>query len=110
MEHYRERNISDFILSGSSYDAIWAMALGVDHATEMIKTNNSSGCSHLPGKLVSLENFDYHNQLMGCVLRKSFHQVNFTGITVSYKGEITSYIRLYMTVGSKSINMRKHHY
>ena len=82
-EHYQSQNISEFILSGSSYDAVWAMALGLHYASERVKANDSSGCNHLTGNLVTLENFDYHNELMGCVLRKSFHQVNFTGITVS---------------------------
>ena len=82
MEHYQAQNISDFILSGSSYDAVWVMALGLDYASEKVSRNDSNGCDHLPGKLVPLENFDYHNELMGCVLKKSFHQVNFTGITV----------------------------
>ena len=58
------------------------MALGLDHALERVNRNDSSGCDHLPGKLVPLEKFDYHNELMGCVLKKSFHRVNFTGITV----------------------------
>ena len=82
MERYQIQNITEFILSGSSYDAVWAMALGLHHAAETVKRNDSSGCGHLPGKLVPLENFDYHNELMGCILRKSYHQVNFTGITV----------------------------
>ena len=64
------------------------MALGLDYASERISSNDSSGCGHLPGKLVPLEKFDYHNQLMGCVLRKSFHQVNFTGITASYHAQL----------------------
>ncbi len=81
-DYYRELKITDFILSGSSYDAVWAMALGLHCASERVSSNDSSGCDHLPGKLVPLEMFEYHNQLMGCVLRKSFHEVNFTGITV----------------------------
>ena len=59
------------------------MALGLHHASERVKKNDSSGCSHLSGNLVNLEDFDYQNELMGCILRKSFHEVNFTGITVS---------------------------
>ena len=30
-----------------------------------------------------LEKFDYHNEVMGCVLRKSMENVDFEGITVS---------------------------
>ena len=59
------------------------MAIGLHHASERVRINDSSGCSHLSGNLVNLEDFDYQNELMGCVLRKSFHEVNFTGITVS---------------------------
>ena len=81
-DYYQALNITDFILSGSSYDAVWAMALGLHYASERVSSNDSNGCDHFPGKLVPLEKFDYHNQFMGCVLRKSFHQVNFTGITV----------------------------
>ena len=81
-QNYQAQNISDFILSGSSYDAVWAMALGLDHASERVRANDSTGCNHLPGRLVTLESFDYHNELMSCILRLSFHEVNFTGITV----------------------------
>ena len=60
------------------------MALGLDIASERVNRNDSSGCGHLPGELVPLENFTYKNEMMGCVLRNSFHQVNFSGITVSH--------------------------
>ena len=80
---YQAQNISEFILSGSSYDAVWAMALGLHYASERVRRNDRSGCEQLSGNLVQLENFDYQNKLMGCILRKSFHEVNFTGITVS---------------------------
>ena len=81
--HYQAQNISEFILSGSSYDAVWAMALGLHYASERVRRNDHSGCEQLSGNLVKLENFDYQNKVMGCILRKSFHEVNFTGITVS---------------------------
>lgn len=59
------------------------MALGLHRASERVKRNDSSGCDHLSGNLVKLEDFDYQNQMMGCVMRQSLHEVNFTGITVS---------------------------
>ena len=60
------------------------MALGLHNASERVRVNDSSGCGHLPGKLVPLEKFDYLNDRMGCVLRNSFQQVSFRGITVSH--------------------------
>ena len=80
---YQAQNISEFILSGSSYDAVWAMALGLHSASERVRKNDSSGCEQLSGNLVKLEHFDYQNTMMGCILRQSFHEVNFMGITVS---------------------------
>ena len=83
LQEERYQKLTEFILSGSLYDATWAMALGLHIASEMVMMNNSSGCDHVPGRLVPLEDFDYMNGRMGCVLRKSFHQVHFHGITVS---------------------------
>ena len=72
---------------GVDYDAIWAMALGLHNASERVRMNDSSGCGHLPGKLVPLEQFDYWNQMMGCVLQRSIAEVHFIGITVSSQNQ-----------------------
>ena len=81
-ERYQDLNLTEFIIAGTEFDATWAMALGLHIASLRISMNDSSGCEDLPGELVSLEEFDYLNDKMGCVLRNSFQQVNFTGITV----------------------------
>ena len=83
MEPYKSQNLSEFIVSGSEFDATWAMALGLQNASERVKSNDSQGCDHLPGRLVPLEEMDYMNQRMGCVLRDSFQHVSFSGVTVS---------------------------
>ena len=83
MERYRSQNLSEFIISGSEFDATWAMALGLQTASERVRSNDSRGCDHLPGRLVPLEELDYMNQRMGCVLRDSFQHVTFSGVTVS---------------------------
>lgn len=75
-------NLTEFIVAESEFDAIWVMALGLHSASERVRMNDSSGCDHLPGELVPLEEFDYVNDRMGCVLRNSFQQVRFRGITV----------------------------
>ena len=82
MNRYREMNFTEFILSGSLYDAMWALAMGLHNASDLLSRNDSSGCDHLPGQLVPLEEFDYQNERMGCVLRRGFSQVHFSGITV----------------------------
>ena len=83
-DRYQELNLTEFILAGSEYDAMWAMALGLHEASERVRLNDSSGCGHLPGELVPLEQFDYLNEKMGCVFRESFQQVTFRGITVRF--------------------------
>ena len=84
MEQYKSQNLTEFILSGAVFDAVWAMCLGLHNVSERVRMNDSSGCNHLPGELVPLERFHYLNNRMGCVLRKSFQQVSFRGITVSH--------------------------
>ena len=83
MEPYTSQNLMEFIISGSEFDATWAMALGLHNASERVRRNDSRGCDHLPGRLVPLEDLDYMNQRMGCVLRDSFQHVSFSGVTVS---------------------------
>ena len=45
--------------------------------------NDSSGCEDYPGELVPLEEFNYHNKMMGCVFWRSLGNVKLAGITVS---------------------------
>ena len=76
--------------SGTLFDATWSMALGLQLTLESVAQKNSSGCDHLPGELVPLEQFDYQNERMGCVMRRSYSSVSFRGITVSiqqFKGK-----------------------
>ena len=68
--------------SGTLFDATWSMALGLQLTLESVAQKNSSGCDHLPGELVPLEQFDYQNERMGCVMRRSYSSVSFRGITV----------------------------
>ena len=79
----RYKNLIPIAISGTVFDATWSMALSLQLTLESVAQNNSSGCDHLPGKLVSLEHFDYMNEKMGCVMRRSYSRVSFRGITVS---------------------------
>ena len=73
---------------GIAYDAIWALALGLNKTQEMVDRNDSAaltetGCSNTSGRLVPLHEFDYGNEMMGCVIRWNLEQTNFTGVSVS---------------------------
>ena len=63
---------------------MWAIAVGLDNALTRIQNNDTSGCEDVPGSLVPLEDFEYDNSKMGCVLRESYHETNFSGVTVSF--------------------------
>ena len=79
-----------------AYDAIWALAIGLNITVEKISSGEVMGCENEYGELVPLEQFDYSNDKMGCIMIKSFSQVNFTGITVSL---LTLYIHIHVTIG-----------
>ena len=72
-------------LAGVPFDTIWALALGLDAAVQRIAQNNESdsGCGDLPGDLVPLEEFNYTNEKLGCIMRQSMSNLEFTGMTVS---------------------------
>ena len=59
------------------------MSLGLEEVSKRIAVGNDSGCEHLQGELVPLEQFSYDNPKMGCVLQESIASVKFNGITVS---------------------------
>ena len=79
----RYQNLTKSDAAGVAFDAMWAIGIGLHNASERVKINDTRGCDHLPGELVPLQEFSYHNQKMGCVLQRSIAEVNFAGITVS---------------------------
>ena len=76
-------NLTVKALSGVAFDGVWVIAVALDLASQRILYNNESGCEDLPGDLVPLEQFDYTNMKLGCIIRQSFGEVNFLGVTVS---------------------------
>ena len=77
------KDLKPLVISGTVFDATWAMVARLNHTAERVAKNDSSGCNHFPGRLVPLEHFDYTNKRMGCVMRNSYSEVKFAGITVS---------------------------
>ena len=89
-EEYKRRlslpkynDLEELGIAGVAYDTIWSIALGLDEASNRIADNDDSGCEELLGELVPLEEFDYTNQKMGCILERSMRKTEFNGITVS---------------------------
>lgn len=84
---YESRRTSDgyifYSRFGLSYDAMWAIAIGLNTTLTRINANDSSGCEDVPGSIVPLENFEYSNRKMGCLMKQSFQEINFSGVTVS---------------------------
>ncbi|XP_019851341.1 PREDICTED: gamma-aminobutyric acid type B receptor subunit 2-like [Amphimedon queenslandica] len=68
-------------LSGSAYDTLWLLALGLNEAALRTASGDDTGCTSVSGSLVPLERFSYQNKKMGCVLQESIAQVTFNGIT-----------------------------
>ena len=74
------------LIRGIAYDAVWTLALGLNRTQEMFLSNynvSKIGCDGLDGGLVPLEQFNYSNGVMGCVMRWSLEQTNFSGMSVS---------------------------
>ena len=67
-----------------AFDTIWTLALALNKTEEMRMKNTSlESCSNLTGALVPLNQFNYSNAYMGCIIKENFHQVNFTGVSVN---------------------------
>ena len=84
---YNNIPIQRIIYASIFFDLIWSLALGLNRTAQLVVDNNISdtNCSYeLLGELVPLEEFDYSNQLMGCVLQDSIQKVKFLGLSVSY--------------------------
>ena len=73
-----------------AFDAAWTIGLVLNYTEEMRLKNQLKGhsihenCnSSLEGDLVPLNEFNYSNAFMGCVMKYNFYKVNFTGVSVS---------------------------
>ena len=82
-ENYRP----NFASHTGAFDAVWSLAEALKLTEEMRvnnKTTEKCNLTELPGELVPLNEFEYSNAYMGCVIKSSLETVNFTGVTVSY--------------------------
>ena len=96
-------NLTKHDAAGVAFDAIWTIALSLHNASESVRINDSRGCEDYPGELVSLEKFDYRNQMMGCVFRRSIANIDFTGITVSISPYPMNAMKCHIALGKYCI-------
>ena len=74
--------LQEVTVAGMAYDATWAMAVAMHKAAERISNSNDSGCEHLNGEMLPLENFTYSNKKLACILLSSYAEAEFEGVTV----------------------------
>ena len=78
-------NGTEYKQFAAAFDALWTVARVLNYTETLRNTNMSTyeNCSDLPGELVPLNEFNYSNAFMGCVMSNSYYEVNFTGVSVS---------------------------
>lgn len=83
---------TDFRLStvyALAFDTMWTVAQVLNYTEEMRlnnlpkEANEFEKCANLSGELVPLNEFNYSNAFMGCVMKNNFYKINFTGVSVS---------------------------
>ena len=76
------KTVNPVAVPNIGFDLTWALALGLNKTVERIAQQNDSGCENLSGDIVPLEDFDYSNEKMGCILKQSMRKVQFDGLSV----------------------------
>ena len=87
VEKYENRTDSEYdrVLAGVMYDVIWVLALALNKTMTMISSGDISetNCGNIPGSLVPLEQFNYSNEKVGCLIQWNLQQTSFNGVSVS---------------------------
>ena len=84
---------------GRAYDAVWILAVALNHTIAMVKSGNinGTGCENISGSLVPLEQFQYSNEKMGCLMQYNIQMANFTGVSVRvYFSIYAKYIQVFL--------------
>lgn len=71
---------------GRAYDAAWVLALALNSTMAMVKRGNinGTGCENRSGSLLPLDQFNYTNEKMGCLIQWNIQRSNFSGVTVRW--------------------------
>ena len=67
------------------YDVMWVLATALNRTMMAVESGDisGSGCEEVPGALVPLEQFQYSNEKMGCLIQWNLQQTDFSGVSVS---------------------------
>ena len=83
------KDIEPYAGYAEAFDAMWTVGQVLNYTEEMrlqrvIKnaTPEFEECFHLPGELVPLNEFNYSNAFMGCVMNNNYYKVHFLGVSV----------------------------
>ena len=68
------------------YDIMWMLSIALNNTMSMVRSGDISGtgCNSVPGSLVPLEEFNYNNEKMGCLIQWNLQTTNYTGVSVSF--------------------------
>ena len=87
VERYEQSTDSEYdrVQAGVMYDVIWVLALALNNTMTMINSGDISetNCGNYSGSLVSLEQFNYSNEKVGCLIQWNLQQTSFNGVSVS---------------------------
>ena len=73
------------------YDIMWMLAIALNNTMSMVRSGDISetGCDNVPGSLVPLEEFNYTNERMGCLIQWNLQTTDYTGVSVSFTRSAT---------------------
>ena len=83
-------NYIQTVKAALGFDAVWALATALNKTAAMVQSGNirETGCEgRTEGDLVPLEQFNYSNGLMGCVIQWNLQNTNLLGTSVSLKSD-----------------------
>ena len=86
MEYSRRAKPGEFNpFTHGIYDVLWAFAFALNRTMDLIASGDINGthCENSEGSLVHLHEFNYTNEMMGCLIQWSLQQTDFSGLTVS---------------------------
>ena len=66
---------------GRAYDTTWILALALNSTMAMVTNGNinGTGCENMSGSLLPLDQFNYTNQKMGCLIQWNIQRTNSVG-------------------------------
>lgn len=74
-------------IASLTYDAVWTLAIALHHTDTLTLTTSpvaENNCAELQGdRTARIDQFDYSNGYLGCLIEWQLRQTNFSGVSVS---------------------------